>query len=126
MKERILLLGHGSPNRDANKLHHLAKILHARLHPGCAEECVSVAYLQFGEPGLMAAIKDSVGKGPKRIIVHPFFLSAGRHVTAGIPVMMEEARRLYPDVAFLVTDPLGIHEKMADIVLERIREAETK
>lgn len=124
MKERIILLGHGSPKKDANNLDNMAAMLHAMLHAGCREECVKVAYLQFAEPGIMATIKDSVERGAKKVVLHPFFLSAGMHVTKDIPEMIDEARRLYPGVSFIYTEPLGIHEKMAHIVMERISAAE--
>ncbi len=124
MKERILLLGHGSPKNGANNLDQVGKMLHGMMHPGCIEDCVKVAYLQFAEPDIPAAIKESVAKGAKRIILHPFFLSAGMHVTKDIPGMIEEAQGLYPNVKFIYTEPLGIHEKLAQIVMERIIAAE--
>ncbi len=124
MKESILLLGHGSPKKDANNLGRVGEMLHGMLHPGCAEDCVKVAYLQFAEPGIPEVIKKCVEGGAKKIILHPFFLSAGMHVTKDIPGMIEEARGLYPEVSFIYTEPLGIHEKLAHIVMERISAAE--
>lgn len=124
MKESIVLLGHGSPKKDANKLDHMAAMLHTMLHAGCTKDCVKVAYLQFAEPGIMDTIKESVSRGAKKIVLHPFFLSAGLHVTKDIPEMIEEARGLYPGVTFIYTEPLGIHEKLAHIVMERISAAE--
>lgn len=35
MKESIVLLGHGSPKKDANNLDHMAAMLHTMLHAGC-------------------------------------------------------------------------------------------
>lgn len=124
MKESILLLGHGSPKKDANKLDQMAAMLHTMLHAGCRENCVKVAYLQFAEPGIMDTIRDSVSRGARKVVLHPFFLSAGMHVTKDIPEMIEEARGLYPDVTFIYTEPLGVHEKLAHIVMERISAAE--
>ncbi len=124
MKESILLLGHGSPKKDANNLERVGKMLHGMLHIGCSEDCVGIAYLQFAEPGIMDAIKGCVEKGAKKVILHPFFLSAGLHVTKDIPGLIEDARNLYPDVKFVYTEPLGIHEKLAHIVMERISAAE--
>jgi len=124
MKESILLLGHGSPKKEANNLERVAAMLHTMLHAGCKEDCVKVAYLQFAEPGIMDTIKDSVSRGTQKIILHPFFLSSGMHVTKDIPEMIEEARKLYPGVTFIYTEPLGIHEKLAHIVMERISAAE--
>ncbi len=124
MKESILLLGHGSPKKDANNLERVGKMLHGMLHAGCTENCVKVAYLQFAMPDIPEAIKGCVAQGAKKIILHPFFLSAGMHVTKDIPEMIESARQLYPDVQFVYTEPLGIHEKLAHIVMERISAAE--
>lgn len=124
MKESILLLGHGSPKQDANKLDQVALMLHRMMHPGCREHCVKVAYLQFAEPGIMDTIRASIAQGAKKVILHPFFLSAGLHVTKDIPGLIEDARQSYPDVKFVYTEPLGIHEKLAQIVLERISAAD--
>jgi precorrin-8X/cobalt-precorrin-8 methylmutase len=124
MKESIVLLGHGSPKKDANNLERVGKMLHSMFHVGCSEDCVKVAYLQFAEPGIPETIKNCVEQGAKKIILHPFFLSAGMHVTKDIPGMIEEARVRYPDVKFIYTEPLGIHEKLAHIVMERISAAE--
>jgi len=124
MKESILLLGHGSPKKDANNLERVGKMLHGMLHAGCVEDCVKVAYLQFAEPGIMDTIKEAVKRGAKKIILHPFFLSSGMHVTKDIPEMIEEAKKLYPGVKFIYTEPLGIHEKLAHIVMERISAAD--
>ena len=99
-------------------------MLHGMLHPGCREDCVKVAYLQFAEPGIPDTIKECVKQGAKKVILHPFFLSSGMHVTKDIPGMIEEARELYPGVEFIYTEPLGIHEKLAHIVMERISAAE--
>ena len=124
MKESILLLGHGSPKKGANNLEHIGKMLHGMMHAGCAEDCVRIAYLQFAEPGIMDTIKKCVEQGAKKVILHPFFLSAGMHVTKDIPGMIAEARGLYPDVKFIYTEPLGVHEKLAHIVMERISAAD--
>lgn len=124
MKECILLLGHGSPKKDANNLEQVGTMLHGMLHAGCKEGCVKVAYLQFAQPDIPETIKQCIALGSQKVILHPFFLSSGMHVTKDIPEMIQEARRLYPAVEFIYTEPLGIHEKLAHIVMERISAAE--
>ena len=122
--ERIILIGHGSPKKEANNIEVIAHMVHGILHPGCSDDCVNVAYLQFTEPDIMEAIKEAVQNGSKKIILHPFFLSAGMHVTKDIPEMIKEAEGMYPGVEFIYTEPLGIHEKLAQIVMERISSAQ--
>jgi precorrin-8X/cobalt-precorrin-8 methylmutase len=121
--ELILLAGHGSPKQDANSLDHIAKLLHEMIHPECVEDCVRVAYLQFAKPDIMEAIRSCVKDGAKKVTVHPYFLSSGMHVTKDIPEIIQEAEESYPDVEFVYTEPLGTHNKMAQVVLERIHAA---
>ena len=121
--ESIILVGHGSRRREANNLEIIGRLLHEALHPGCTGNCVKVAYLQFSEPTLMEAIAGSVHQGCSRIIVHPYFLSSGNHVTEDIPAEIDKARRLYTGVEFIYTDPLGIHDKLVHVVLDRIHSA---
>jgi sirohydrochlorin ferrochelatase len=46
-------------------------------------------------------------------------LSPGRHATADIPRMVAEAAAKHPGVKFKVTDPLGLDDKIGEVVLER-------
>lgn len=118
--DRILLIGHGSPKSDANNIEVIGKLLHHRIHPFCNKECVKVAYLQFVEPDLTAAIEEAANAKVKKLIIHPFFLSSGLHVTKDIPELIERAKERFPGVEFLYSEPIGIHEKLVEIVLDRI------
>lgn len=119
--EGLILIGHGSPLEEANNLHEMAVMVHHMLHPGCKKECVKIAYLQFGRPDLFEAIEGSVRSGARRIVIHPFFLSKGLHVTKDIPELIEKARGLYSGLDFLITEPLGFNEWIARLVIERIK-----
>lgn len=121
--ENIIIVGHGSPRKEANNIDVIGRLLHAELHPGCSGQCVKTAYLQFSEPDIMTAIRGCIGSGATKLILHPFFLSSGMHVTTDIPGIIAEARGLYPEVEFAYTEPLGVHEKLVQIVIERIHAA---
>ena len=118
--ERIILVGHGSPKEDANNVEAIGALLHRLIHPGCQDRCVGAAYLQFVGPDIGAAIDACAAEGAERIIVHPFFLYAGMHVTKDIPAIIAEARKKHPRVELIYSQPLGVHEGLARIVLERI------
>ncbi|HCZ11894.1 MAG TPA: hypothetical protein DHV16_06505 [Nitrospiraceae bacterium] len=121
--ENIILIGHGSPKKDANNIELAGRLLHNAIHPDCADDCVKVAYLQFAEPEIADTIKKCVEEGAKKIIIHPYFLSSGMHVTKDIPEIIKEAEGQYPDREFIYTEPLGIHEKLVQVVVERIHAA---
>lgn len=121
--ENIILIGHGSPKREANNIELIGNLLHSALHPACNSNCVKAAYLQFAEPGITAAIQECVDSGATRIIISPYFLSSGLHVTKDIPGIISEARQMFPEIEFIYTEPLGIHEKMVHVLMERIHSA---
>ena len=121
--EVIILVGHGSPKKDANQMDIVGRLLHGMMHPGCVKDCVKACYLQFAQPDLHAAIKEAAMGRPERIIIHPYFLNAGAHVTKDIPGMTEEARALYPGIEFIYTEPLGVAEEIVSVAKERIEAA---
>lgn len=121
--EHIILVAHGSMRKEANNIEIICKMLHNNIHPYCINACVKAAYLQFSKPHIKDAINISIEEGAKKIIIHPFFLSAGNHVNEDIPAIIDEARGLYPYVEFVYTEPLGVHEKLIQIIIERINSA---
>lgn len=121
--ENIILIGHGSPKKDANNIELTGRLLHSAIHPDCSNNCVKVAYLQFAEPGIADAIKKCILSGARKIIIHPYFLTSGMHVTKDIPEIIREAKDMYPDIEFIYTEPLGIHEKLVHVIMERIHAA---
>lgn len=118
--EKFLIVLHGSPKKEANLWDQFLSLLAVTF--GRPREDFAIAFLQFGEPDIKSALRNLIEKGAKRIIVHPFFLSAGFHVTKDIPKILEEVMKENPKVEILYTRPLGMHEKLAEIVKERIEE----
>jgi precorrin-8X/cobalt-precorrin-8 methylmutase len=116
----IIIIGHGSLVSGANNLEAVAALLKLRL--GNAGDCVRAAYMQFARPDFPDVVAEMAALGATRIVVHPYFLNSGQHVTSDIPVMLEEAGAVYPGIKFIYTAPLGMHEKLADVAAERIRE----
>ena len=121
--EKIILVGHGSPKRDANNMDVVGRMLHEKLHPGCSEECVFTAYLQFQSPTLEDALDAAVKNGTKKVVIHPYFLSAGMHVTKDIPEVIDGFKKTSPDIEFVYTEPLGVSQRLVELVVERMEEA---
>ncbi len=120
--ETIIIVGHGSVEKEAGNVEFIANHLHALVHGECDKNCVRTAYLQFMEPDLKSAIAECIEAGARKIIVHPYFLSSGVHVMKNIPEIIKDAEARYPDVEFVLTKHLGAHPKLVEVVLERIKE----
>lgn len=113
----IVLVDHGSRQPEANALlAQLAALLKARV----PDRIVHYAHLELAPPSIADAIERCAAEGATEIVVHPYFLAPGRHATEDIPRLAREAARRHPDVAVRVSPPLGLHEKLADVVLERV------
>jgi sirohydrochlorin ferrochelatase len=81
---------------------------------------VELAHLELAEPSIAQAIDTCAAGGAEEIVVHPFFLAPGQHTRVDIPRWVEEAARRHPGLRVRVSEPLGLHEKLVDVVLERI------
>ncbi len=119
-KPAILIVDHGSRRDEANRqLDALAERVRAR-EPG---RVVHVAHLEIAAPSIAEGIDACVRDGAREIVVHPYMLSPGRHSREDIPAECREAGERYPDVRIRVSAPLGLHDKLVDVLLERIEEA---
>lgn len=122
MQEIIIIVGHGNTEPDTDGTAFIAERLHGMIHADCRKDCVRVAYLQFMKPDLRESLEKAAEEGVKKVLIHPFFLSRGFHVTENIPSIIQNFRNDYPDVDVICSAPLGVHQKLADVVLERIKD----
>jgi sirohydrochlorin ferrochelatase len=116
----LLLIAHGSRRPEANAdLEHLAGVLRARGEYARVEP----AYLELCEPGIVAGGERCVAAGATRVVLLPYFLSAGVHVVEDLSAARDELARRHPGATFVLAEPLGRHPLLADVVAERAREA---
>jgi len=115
-KSALILVDHGSRFAEANDM--LAEV--AEMVRALADGAeVRYAHMELAEPTIQQAFEACVKAGATQVIVHPYFLSPGRHSTRDIPRMVADAARAFPGVQYCVTEPLGLHPKIGEVVLER-------
>ena len=113
----ILIVDHGSRLADANDmLREMADLIQSIAG---SDVVVRYAHMELAEPDIGQGFADCVRAGATDVTVFPYMLSPGRHSTSDIPRMVAEAARAFPNVAFNVTPAFGLHEKLAQVVLER-------
>ena len=116
----VLLIAHGSREPQANDdLHHLAGQLR---RPG-RYPIVEPAYLELAEPDIDAGGARCVEQGAGRVILLPYFLSAGVHVRRDLTDARARLAARFPAVEFRLAEPLGRHPLLLEVVLQRAREA---
>jgi len=114
----LLIVDHGSRRDEANRL--LAQV-ESLLRERDAFPIVHHAHMELAPPTIADAFDRCVADGATEIVVHPYFLGPGKHYRVDIPALVEEAAAKHPGVAWRVTDPLGLHPKILDVVIERSR-----
>jgi sirohydrochlorin ferrochelatase len=117
----ILLVDHGSRRAEANAV---VEAVAERLRRRLPQRVVEVAHLEIAAPDVGSAIDACVADGAAEIVVHPYFLGPGAHTTRDIPRLVEEATRRHPALRIRVSEPLGVDERVVDVVLDRIAAAE--
>ena len=119
MKTALLLIAHGSRQEEANAdLHHIAAGLRAR-----GQAIVEASFLELAEPGIEEAGVRCVAQEAERVILVPYFLSAGVHVRRDLAEARAKLSERFPAVEFRLAEPLGQHPLLLDVVMERAREA---
>ncbi len=80
---------------------------------------VRYAHMELAEPSIAAGFESCVASGATDITVFPYMLSPGKHSTADIPRMVQEAASAHPKVKVAVTPAFGVHEKLGELILDR-------
>jgi sirohydrochlorin ferrochelatase len=115
----LLLIAHGSRHPEANAdLHHVARGLEERGHA-----IVVASFLELEMPDIEAGGRICVERGAGRVVLVPYFLSAGVHVRRDLADARDHLARCFPDVEFRLAEPLGRHPLLQAVVADRVREA---
>ena len=80
---------------------------------------VRYAHMELADPDVARGFTDCVEAGATDVTVFPYMLSPGRHSTKDIPRMVAQAAKTFAHVTFSVTPAFGVHEKLAELVLDR-------
>jgi len=119
VKRAILLVDHGSRRREANELLERVAAQVAERRP---EAFVCCAHMDLARPTVAEGIDACAAAGAEEVVVHPYFLGPGSHSSRDIPRLVHAAASHHPGLRVHITEPLGLHPKLVDVVLDRIDE----
>ena len=123
MTTAILLMAHGSRIPEANDA---ARQIAARVKELSQFEIVEVSFREQHLPNIQQGVDSCVARGAQRILLVPYFLYLGAHVLEDLPAELAQARERHPGVDMVLGKHLGAHQKLAEIVVERIAESLTE
>lgn len=124
----VVLIGHGS------KLAYNQAVLdelRMRMEQRAVFKVVRVAFMQLNSPGIEGVLRELAKSGIKKIVALPVFLADGAHTTEDIPEKLKiaftgEWAEIGKDVELIYGKPIGVDERIVDILLDRIKEAEAR
>jgi sirohydrochlorin cobaltochelatase len=112
----LLVIARGSSDPEANKIvAALAEELRHRLKMTDS----TFAFAGIAEPDIEQGLADAIARGPKQIVVFPYFLFTGVLVKR-VRRLTEQAAQQNPHIAFAVAHHLADHHAVVDAVVERI------
>jgi sirohydrochlorin ferrochelatase len=112
----LVLMAHGSRHAEANDdLFALAD----RIRELGRYSVVVASFLELAAPDIKTACQNCIAAGAIRVVLLPYFLSAGVHMRRDLAALQTELAREYPDVRIILAEPLGRHPLLMEIVLER-------
>ena len=120
MTTAILLMAHGSRIPEANDP---VREIAAKVKQMTQFEIVEVSFRELHLPNIQQGVDNCVALGATRILLVPYFLYLGAHVQQDLPEELAQARERHPGVEMVFGKHLGVHDKLAEIVVERIAES---
>lgn len=117
----LLLVAHGSRRVASNDE---IRALTARIRETDPEfDHVDCAFLELAEPSIPEGIRAAIRAGARQLVVLPYFLSAGRHVSEDIPGEVNSVRSEYPDIDISLAPYLGSSPEIARLLVMQASEA---
>jgi sirohydrochlorin ferrochelatase len=115
----LLIMAHGSRISEANDA---AREISGMVQEITGYDIVEVSFREMHLPNIQQGIDACVAQGAQRILLIPYFLFIGAHVQHDLPEELEQAMQRHPGVKMVMGPHLGVHRKLAEVVVERIAE----
>ncbi|HEY9189411.1 MAG TPA: CbiX/SirB N-terminal domain-containing protein [Sulfurovum sp.] len=111
----LILVAHGSRKASSNEeVKSLTEELEALL--GEKYDLVTAAFLEFTDPSLEEGMLYCIEKGASEIVILPYFLASGNHVTRDIPEVVQKIQASYPQVKMTLKEHIGSASGMVSLL----------
>jgi sirohydrochlorin ferrochelatase len=120
MARGVVFFAHGSTVESANAA---VREVSKKAAESGGMELYEAAFLECAEPDLASAVEKLVARGATDVLVVPYFLTLGIHLQRDLPRMVRDVEQRHPQLKIAVTPPLDGHPALAEILIERARDA---
>lgn len=117
--EAILVVGHGSKSAHAQS--DFEKIV-ALVDEKLPETVVRGAHMELAKPSIEETVNELWNAGIRSFKIVPYFLYNGMHIKKDIPEILENLKKEYSGLQYVMGDPIGVEPLMADILIKKAGE----
>ncbi|WP_226578642.1 sirohydrochlorin chelatase [Halobacillus litoralis] len=118
--EAVLYISHGSRKKEAaSEAVQFLQSVHQKINSTDFEIC----FLELARPDVLEGVERLVKRGADQIVVQPVLLLSAGHYFKDIPDELAKAKSRYPDVHFYYGKPLGVQDRIVDVLVDRIHES---
>lgn len=115
----IVVAAHGSRAEGANVAH--CEVVDA-LGASVAHR-VTPAFLELAEPSIPDAIDEAAATGAATVLVLPYFLHPGRHLSDDLPAIVAEAHARHPQTTIRLLGSFGSEPGLGEVLVGQVRRA---
>ena len=113
----ILLVSHGSPRTEANAgFVALVQRIAARL----GSDDVLPTFFSLVHPDIPDQVAALASRGVRRILLVPYFLFSGQHITVDVPEILRQCREKHPGIELELLPTLENDPAIEDVLVERL------
>ncbi len=115
----LLLVAHGSRRDLSNEE---VRQITDKIREQASQQFLSIecAFLELAEPSIPEGIDRCIKAGAETVVIFPYFLSAGRHVSIDIPEIIEKKQAEYQDKTIQMVKHMGAMDGVAALILEHL------
>ena len=119
----LVLVSHGSRRQASNdEVIALSNVISEEMKKDFP--IVKAGFLELAEPSIPDAIDICVQQGATDVVIVPYFLSAGRHVTQDIPAEIDKAKKMHETIKMTLLTHIGGSPQMKDLICNSVMKME--
>ena len=84
------------------------------------------AFLELADPLIPAAIHQATAAGATKVLVLPYFLYPGRHLSLDIPELVATTAAMHPDVEIITMPGFGEDPAVLGLLVAQVRRANAR
>lgn len=115
VSKALIIVAHGSRKASSNEE---VKVLGEKVKSLQDKDYayIMTAFLEFATPSLEESLHSCVDKGVSEIVILPYFLASGNHVTRDIPEVVQKIQSSNPQVKITLKEHLGSSSGMVRLL----------